>query len=87
MEAPSKRNRHRALLDPKLTELALYAAVVETSSIQYEDKDGHVEVFPPSTLPEAQEERIELALAGRSAEIFEETGRYILCALLDPAAR
>ncbi len=92
MEARSKRNG-RALLDAKLTELALYAkelcpdAVVETSSIRYEDEDGHVEVFPPPTLLEAQEEKIELGLAGRAAEIFEETGLYILCALLDPTAR
>jgi hypothetical protein len=34
--------------------------------------------------PKAQEESIELALAGRAAEIFEETGLYILCAVLDP---
>lgn len=93
MEAPSKKNGYRALLDTKLTELALYAkelcpdAAVETSTIQYEDEDGHVEVFPPPTLSEAEEERIELALAGRAAEIFEETGLYILCAVLDSTVR
>lgn len=93
MEARSKRNGYRALLDAKLTELVLYAkelcpeAVVETSTIQYEDEDGHVDVFPPPAVPEAQEERIELALAGRAAEIFEETGLYILCAVLDPTVR
>ena len=93
MEAPSKKNGYRALLDSKLTKLALYAkelcpdALVETSTIQYEDEDGHVEVFPPPALAEAQEESIELALAGRAAEIFEETGLYILCAVLDPTVR
>ncbi len=93
MEAHSKRNGYRALLDAKLTELALYAkelcpdAVVETSTIHYEDEDGHVEVFPPPALPEAQEDRIELALAARAGEIFEKTGLYILCAVLDPTTR
>ena len=93
MEASSRSNGYRALLDAKLTELALYAkelcpdAVVETSAIQYEDEDGHVEVFPPPFIPEAQEEKIELALAGRAAEIFEATGLYILCAVLDPSVR
>ena len=81
------------LLDAKLTELALYAkelcpdAVVETSTIQYEDDDGHIEVFPPPVLSEEQEEKIELALAGRAAEILELTGLYILCAVLDPTVR
>jgi hypothetical protein len=93
VEARPKKNGYRALLDAKLSELALYAkelcpeAVVETSSIQYEDEDGHVEVFPPPVLSEAQEESIELALAGRAAQIFEETGLYILCAVLDPTVR
>jgi hypothetical protein len=93
MTAPSKKAGYRALLHARLTELALYAkelcpdGVVETSTIQYEDEDGHVEVFPPPDLPEPQEEKIELALAGRAAEIFEETGLYILCAVLDPTVR
>lgn len=93
MEPRPKRDDRRVLLDTKLTELALYAkeicpeAAVEVSTIQYEDEDGHVEIFPPSTLSEAEEERIELALAGRAADIFAATGLYILCAALDPTAR
>ncbi len=44
---------YRALLDEKLTELALYAkelcpeAVVEVSATSYEDEDGHIDIFPP----------------------------------------
>jgi hypothetical protein len=93
VEARSKRTGYKALLDAKLTELALYAkklcpkAIVETSTVQYEDEDGHVDVLPPPAVPEAQEEAIELGLAGRAAEIFEETGLYILCAVLDPTVR
>ena len=87
------RDDHRALLDAKLTALALYAkelcpeAIVEASSVQYEDEDGCVYIFPPPSLPEAEEERIELALAARAGEIFEETGLYIVCAALDLTAR
>lgn len=90
---PRPRDERRALLDAKLTELALYAkelcpdAAVEISTIQYEDEDGHVRVFPPPNLPEAEEERIELAVAARAGDIFEETGLFILCAVLDSAAR
>ncbi len=80
---------YRALLDDKLTELMLYAkelcpeAVVEVSITSYEDEDGHVDIFPPPGLPEEEEERIELAVAARAGEIFEETGLFILCAAFD----
>ena len=83
----------RVLLDAKLTELAVYAkdlcpgAEVETSTVQYEYEDGHLDVFPPVTVLEAEEEQIELTLAERAAEIFADTGLYILCAVLDPTAR
>jgi len=42
---------------------------------------------PPSTLSEAEEERLEHALAERAAEIFAQTGLYIPCAVLDVTAR
>lgn len=80
---------YRALLDDKLTELALYAkelcpeAVVEVSATSYEDEDGHVDIFPPPLLPEEEEERVELAVAARAGEIFDETGLFILCAAFD----
>jgi hypothetical protein len=80
---------YRALLDQKLTELALYAkelcpeAVVEAGATSYEDEDGHVDIFPPPSLLEEEEERVELAVAARAGDIFEETGLFILCAALD----
>jgi hypothetical protein len=80
---------YRVLLDEKLTELALYAkelcpeAVVEVSAMSYEDEDGHVDIFPPPSLPEEEEERVELAVAARAGDIFEETGLFILCAAFD----
>lgn len=84
---------YRALQDAKLTELALYAkelcpeAAVEASPLQYEDEDGHILVFPPPGLSEAEEERIEHALCERSAEILVQTGLFIPCAVLDASAR
>jgi hypothetical protein len=83
----------RALLDAKLTELVLFAkqlcpsAAVEGSAIQYEDEDGRVEMFPPPVLSEPEEDCIEMAFAARAAEIFADTVLYIVCAVLDSAAR
>lgn len=77
-------------IDARLTELMLYAkdlcpgAVVDISPLQYEDEDGHVEVFPPSALTDAEVDRLELTLASRAAEIIALTGLYIVCAVFDP---
>lgn len=93
MDLNLKRDDYRALLDAKLTELTLYAkelcpeAIVEASTIHYEDEDGHVDIFPPPSLSEEEEEQLELAVAARAGDIFEETGLFILCAALDPTAR
>lgn len=62
-------------------------AEIEISTVPYENEDGHVDVFPPPGLSEAEEERIELAIAERGAAIFEQTGLYILSALFDVTAR
>jgi hypothetical protein len=55
--------------------------------VQYEDEDGHLNVFPPVTMREAEADQMELTLAEGAAEIFADTGLYILCAVLDPTAR
>ncbi len=92
MQSLPPQNEYRNLLDTKLTELALYAkelcpeAVVDVSSVPCEDEDGHLDIFPPPSLSEAEEERIELAIAERAAELFEQTGLYIPCAVLDATA-
>ena len=93
MERAPRMADRRALLDAKLTELVLYAkglcpeALVEASGISYEDEDGHVEIYPPPSTPEEEEERIETAIAARAGAIFDETGLYIVCAVFDLAAR
>ena len=93
MKLPTPRNEYRRLLDRKLTELALYAkelcpeAGIEASTVPYEDEDGRLSVFPPPGLSEAEENRIELAIAARAAAIFEQTGLYIPCAVFDSTTR
>jgi len=88
MEAGLKDDR-RALLDAKLTELGLYAKElcpeggVEMSTTRYEDEDGHVTLVVPSKCSEDDEDRIELALAARAGRIFEDTGLFIVCGVLD----
>jgi hypothetical protein len=88
-----KQHDRRTLLDAKLTELMLYAkelcpeAVVEASTIQYDDEDGHMRVFPPPALSEAEEECLEMALGTRAGEIFDATGLLILCAVFDTPTR
>lgn len=83
----------RAAVDTTLTDLALYAkelcpgAVVEISPLPYEDEDGHVEIIPPAEWSEVDVDRLDLALAERAAGLFERTGLYIVCAVLDPASR
>ena len=53
MRRQTKQDNSRVLLDRALTTLTLYAkelcpeAAVEANTIQYEDEDGRVEVFPP----------------------------------------
>lgn len=89
MRSQDNPAEYRDLVDSKLTELVLYAkklspeARIEANTIRYEDEDGRVEVFPPAGLSEAEEERIEQALAERSAEILSQTGLFIPCAMLD----
>ncbi len=67
----------RGLLDAKLTELGLYTkelcpeGAVEMSTVRYEDEDGHVTLVAPAICSEADEDRIELALAARAGEVFE----------------
>lgn len=92
MDTHRDATERRAAVDSVLTTLALYAkelcpgAVVESAPLQYEDEDGHVEMVPPPSLSDAEVDRIELALAARAADVFAETGLYIVCAVLDPVA-
>jgi len=86
------RLKERDILDQKLTELSLLAkrlcpeAKVEVNTLQYEDEDGRLKIFPPSRLSEDEEEKLEEALVEKCIEILEETGLFILCASFDSQA-
>ena len=90
MESLVNDKNERAILDQKLTELALLAkklcpdAKIEVNTKRYEDEDGRLRVFPPSRLSEAEEEELEEALTERCIAILEETNLFILCAIFDP---
>lgn len=92
MHPVDDRQARRELLDAKLTELALFAkrlcpaARVEASTVQYEDEDGHVDVYLPTGLTEDEEDHIELAIAARAGEVFAETGLFIACAAFEMPA-
>lgn len=92
MHPVNDREARRVLLDAMLTELALLAktlcpaARVEASTVQYEDEDAHVDVYLPTGLTEDEEDRIELAIAARAGEVFEETGLFIACAAFEMPA-
>jgi hypothetical protein len=73
--SPSSRARLRA----KLAELVLLANAPpggrrRSQRPPYEDEDGRVEIFPLSGLSDAAEDSVEMAVAERAAQIFEETG-------------
>ncbi|HEY1234945.1 MAG TPA: hypothetical protein VGH22_16320 [Candidatus Binatia bacterium] len=92
MESEARTEKNRQILDQKLTEVALLAkklcpgAKVEINTVRYEDEDGRVKVFPPLDFPEAEEEKVEEALGAKCAEILEDQGLFILCAVFDRAA-
>jgi hypothetical protein len=89
VDRTARTSDRRALLDAKLTELTLLAkelcpaARVETDTLQYDDEDGSVDVFPPAGLSEDEVDRLEMAIARRAGEIFDDTGLFITCAVFD----
>jgi len=92
VESEARTEQRREVLDKRLTEVALMAkklcpeARVEVNTVRYEDEDGRVKVFPPADLPETEEEKIEEALGEKCAEILEQDGLFILCAVFDSRA-
>ena len=89
MDPKPRTSDRSALPGAKLTELTLLAkelcpaARVEADTIRYEDEDGAVKVFPPAGLSEDEVDRLEMAIARRAGEIFDDTGLFITCAVFD----
>ncbi|HVN84890.1 MAG TPA: hypothetical protein VMW17_08615 [Candidatus Binatia bacterium] len=57
------------------------------STARYEDEDGHVTLVVSATCSADEEDRIELALAARAGSIFEDSGLFIVCGVLDRGER
>ena len=93
MARKHRARRRRVLLETKLAELAALArqlspsATVEASTLSYEGEAGRVVVFASSDIAEAEIDRIEAVLNDRALAIYEDTGFFIPCAVLDLAAR
>jgi hypothetical protein len=79
----------RTLVEKYLTEVSLFAkalcpeAKVEATMESYEDEDGHVRLYPPVGLSEAQIEELEGKLADQCVDILVETGIFLCSAVYE----
>jgi hypothetical protein len=89
MKSTHSATRRQNILDAKLADLGLYAKElcpdgrVNIGRTQHDGAHGHVDLIVPPSLSEEEIGRVELALATRAGEIFDETGFFIPCAVLD----
>jgi hypothetical protein len=60
------------------------AAKIETTPTCYEDKDGHVRIFPPAGLTDSQLDELEGQVAGRCVDLLIETGFFLYAAVYAP---
>jgi len=82
-------SERKTLVDDCLTELSLLAkhlcheARIEVTTESFEDKDGHVRVYPPADTEEQDVADIEGQLADRCVDISVEKGIFICSAVYD----
>ncbi len=82
-------SERKNLVDLYLTELSLLAkrlcpeARIEATTEAFEDEDGHVRIYPPAGLGEAEIADIEGKLADRCVDILVEKGVFICSAVYD----
>jgi hypothetical protein len=75
VEGQAGRKSEKELLDQKLIELALLAmklcpeVKVQVTTIQYEDEDGRLKIFPRPGMSEVEEEKPEEALTEKCVDI------------------
>jgi hypothetical protein len=91
--AARRSEDRRALVDRVITEFALFikkrcpAAELEISLTRFEDEDGHILVFPPDRLAEADRDRLDAEIAKRSVDILLKTGVLILAGVYESSQR
>ncbi len=82
-------SERKTLVDLYLTELSLLAkllcpeATIEATTEAFEDEDGHLRIYPPAGLGEAEIAEIEGKLADRCVDILVEKGVFICSAVYD----
>jgi hypothetical protein len=82
-------SERKTLVDLYLAELSLLAkrlcpeARIEATTEAFEDEDGHVRIYPPVGLGEADIADIEGKLADRCVDILLENGVFICAAVYD----
>jgi hypothetical protein len=90
MAEPLSYTERRLMIDKCLTEVSLFAkelcptAKVEATLTCYEDKDGHVSIYPPAGLTDSQLEELEGHIAGRCVDFLIETGIFLCAAVYTP---
>ena len=87
--AGTRRARHRrACVDEKVAELIRLAkelcpeATITADPIRYEEEDGFVDIRLPSEPSEEDHDRIVAALADHTAKVYDETGLFLIFAVL-----
>jgi len=58
-------------------------ATIEATTEAFEDEDGHVRIYPPAGMGEAEVADIEGKLADRCVDILVENGVFICSAVYD----
>ena len=82
-------SERKSLVDNYLTELSLLAkrlcpeSRIEATTEAFEDEDGHVRIYPPAGLGEAEIAEIEGKVADRCVDILVEKEVFICSAVYD----
>jgi hypothetical protein len=82
-------SERKNLVDLYLTELSSLAkqlcpaTTIEATTEVFEDEDGHLRIYPPAGLGEAEIANIEGKLADRCVDILVEKGVFICSAVYD----
>jgi hypothetical protein len=82
-------SERKSLVDKYPTELSLLAKQlcpegrIEATTESFEDEDGHVRIYPPAGMREAEIADVEAEIADRCVDILVENGVFICTAVYD----
>jgi hypothetical protein len=90
MDEAMARAARPTIVDKYLTDISLLAkelcpeAQVEATTERYEGEDGHVRIYPPAGLSQAQIAELEGKIAERCVDILVEAGVFLCAAVYEP---